>query len=90
MGSTTVQGRGPSRGAAMPTRVGTEKLVKVCWRTVVEHEVLVPASAWERMDGAEGSTEGAVDDYLSDLETGEYDTGVIEREVTLVEHGYES
>ena len=72
----------------MPTSTRTEKLVKVCWRTVTEHEVLVPVSAWERMDGAEGPTKDLpVDDYLGDVEADGGD--VVEREVTVVEHGYE-
>lgn len=90
MGSTRVLGRGTTTmGAAMPaqsTRVGT-RLVKVCWRTVTEHEVLVPESAWHQMDGAEGPTgEGPLDDYLTDVEADGGD--VVERNVTLVEHGY--
>lgn len=89
MGTRAVQVRGSSTGAAMPTRVGTEKLVKVCWRTVTEYEVLVPASAWERMDGADGAVQdGPLDDYLGDVEADGGD--VVEREVTVVEHGYES
>jgi hypothetical protein len=90
MGSTIkVQGREPdTMGAAMPARVGVEKLVKVSWRTVVEYDVLIPAAAWERMGGAEGDAAGPVDDYLSDVEA---DGGtLIERAVTLVESGYES
>lgn len=92
MGTTNTRaGRGPTTmGAAMPTTTRTEKLVKVCWRTVTEREVLVPVSAWARMDGAEGDTgRGPLDDYLSDVEADE-DGTVIERAVTVVEHGYES
>lgn len=66
---------------------GQQRLVKVTWTVVQQYETVIPASWWERFDGAEGPTgERPIDGILTDLE-GDLVGDVIERNVDQVEAG---
>lgn len=64
---------------------GQQKLMKVTWTVVHQYETVIPASWWERLDGATGPTEDRpIDGILSDLEP-EVTADVIERNVDEAE-----
>lgn len=86
----TVQAAGPRpSGGGVVARIesilrserGQQRLVKVTWTVVQQYETVIPASWWERLDGALGPTgDRPIDGILADLES-EVSADVIERNV---------